>query len=354
MSRFSYLSGMLMSGSLCLAVILSACSNKDKAVVQGPVRVDVKVVGNQEAGVPGQNYSGTVEAADASTVSFSVPGAISKIYVSEGQKVKEGQLLAQVESGSLVNSRNIAHAELEEARDAYQRLKKLHDANALPDIKWVEIQAKLKQAENAAALADRGVNDATLRSPINGYISQKFVNEGQTVVPAEPVVKVMNIDKLQVAISVPEDEISLFGATAEATVTFGDNDSLRVHGKMGQKGIVADPLTRSYTVKFDIAEPNERILPGMIGTVSVEGLDKASGVNGSTEIVLPSQAVLLSSDNRQFVWIVKGGKAVRKDVTADELSADGVTVRSGLSAGDSVIVAGMHKVSTGTKVTVIR
>ncbi|MDE6370785.1 MAG: biotin/lipoyl-binding protein, partial [Duncaniella sp.] len=104
---------------MCLTVFLSACSNKEQAVVQGPVRVDVKVVGDHVAGDAGQSYSGTVEAADASTVSFSVPGTISKIYVSEGQKVKAGQLLAQVESGSLANSRNIAHAELEEARDAY-------------------------------------------------------------------------------------------------------------------------------------------------------------------------------------------------------------------------------------------
>lgn len=354
MRRFSYLSGLFLSGTACLTVVLSACSHHDKPVVQPPVRVEVKVAGASSASASAQTYSGTVESADASSVSFSVPGTITKIYVEEGQKVTKGQLLAQVKSESLINSRNIAQAELEEARDAYQRLKKLHDADALPDIKWVEIQSKLKQAENAAALADRAVGDASLRSPISGYVSQKFADDGQTVVPAEPVLKIVNLDKLQVAISVPEDEISSFGPSATATVTFDVADNLTVTGKIGQKGVVADPLTRSYSVKFDIDNAGGKILPGMIGSVNVRGLESDTVSSGLSAIILPSQAVLLSADNRQFVWIVKDGKAERKFVVADELSADGVRVNSGLEAGDSVIVAGMQKVGTGSAVTVIR
>ncbi|MDE6368721.1 MAG: hypothetical protein K2K94_05735, partial [Muribaculaceae bacterium] len=131
-------------------------------------------------------------------------------------------------------------------------------------------------------------------------------------------------------------------------------DKLTVNGKLSRKGVVADPLTRSYTVKFDIANTDGKILPGMIGTVSVDGLSDEASIENISQVTLPSQAVLLSADNQQFVWIVKDGKAMRKNVVADELSVDGVTVKSGLSAGDSVIVAGMQKVSTGTIVKAIR
>lgn len=349
-----FLSKLLLTGISSLTIVLSGCSNHEKATPAGPVRVNVEVAGTSNGANNGESYSGTVETADASTVSFSVPGTITKIYVEEGQKVSKGQLIAQIKSENLVNSRNIAQAELEEARDAYQRLKKLHDANALPDIKWVEIQAKLKQAENAAALADRAVGDAAIHAPISGYVSQKFANDGQTVIPAEPIVKIVNLNDLQVAISVPENEISSFGTGTTATITFDTADKLQVNGKMGNKGIIADPLTRSYTVKFDIPNTSGKILPGMIGSVMVDGLTNDTTQVGSTEITLPSQAVLLSSDNKQFVWVVKNGKAIRKNVVANELSDDGVTVKSGILPGDSVITAGMHKVSTGTVVTVVR
>lgn len=344
----------LLSGVIVLTVILPSCKSHDKATVEGPVRVNVEVVGSNGATGGVQDYSGTVKASEESTVSFSVPGTITKVYVNEGQKVTKGQLLAQIKSESLVNSRNIAQAELEEARDAYQRLKKLHDADALPDIKWVEIQSKLKQAENAAALADRAVADASIHAPISGYVSQKFASDGQTVIPAQPVVKIVNLNTLQVSIPVPENEIALFGPKTTAVITFDAEGNPEVEGKIGSKGVEADPLTRSYTVKFDIPSSDGRILPGMIGSVSVEGLKNDSSSVMTSEVTLPSQAVLLSSDNHQFVWTVKDGKAVRKDVTADELSASGVVVRSGLVAGDSVIVAGMQKVSTGTTVVVVK
>ena len=66
--------------------------------------------------------------------------------------------------------------------------------------------------------------------------------------------------------------------------------------------------------------------------------------------MVPSQAVLLSADNRQFVWVVENGKAARKYVTADEFRTDGVAIESGLAPGDTLIIAGMQKVSTGTPV----
>lgn len=354
MVNFNYLSRIVGSAIFGLTTILSGCNKKEEATVAGPVRVNIEVAGATSINSAGRNYSGTVEALNSSTVSFSVPGTITRIYVEEGQMVSKGQIIAQVKSDNLINSRNIAQAELEEARDAYQRLKKLHDANALPDIKWVEIQAKLKQAENAADLADRAVGDATIHSPITGYITQKFANDGQTIIPAEPIVKIVSLSDLQISISVPENEISSFSPLTSATAVFDLPESLKVTGKMSHKDVMADPLTRSYTVKFNIENSGGKILPGMIGSVTVNEVRSDSSENANAVITLPSQAVLLSSDNHQFVWIVKDGKALRKDVVADELSTEGVTVRSGLTPGDSVIVAGMQKVSTGTVVDIIR
>lgn len=353
MVRFNYISGLVVSGLIGVSSLLTSCHKQEKPLPQAPARIEVKVAGTPGEAAGGTIFSGTVEYADASIVSFSVPGTISKIYIEEGQKVSKGQLIARVESGSLSDARNIAQAALEEARDAYNRLKKLHDANALPDIKWVEIQSKLKQAENAAAMADRAVNDASIYAPISGYVAQKFANDGQTVVPAEPVAKIVALDRLQVVISVPENEIEAFGDAAEATVTFDLADNLTVKGKLNSKSVVADPLTRAYTVKFDINNAGGKILPGMIGSVTVSGLTNEAAVANISGTTLPSQAVLLASDNRQFVWVVKDGEAMRKFVVADELTPSGVTVRSGLAPGDSVIVAGMQKVSTGTPVAVV-
>ena len=167
-----------MSAVVFSACVITSCHKETAVTGQGPVRVSVVVPAGTQGAVGQRTYSGTVESDRNSAVSFSVPGTISHIYVEEGQRVDKGQLLARVKSESLANANNIAQATLEEARDAYNRLKKLHDADALPEIKWVEAQSKLKQASNAAAIAAREVSDAAIYAPGSGVVAQKLAEPG--------------------------------------------------------------------------------------------------------------------------------------------------------------------------------
>lgn len=354
MTRFNSLRHLIspVLTMLTTAFIMGGCKRQGEATLPPPVNVDIQVMHDNNYGDFSKRYSGTVESAEATTVSFSVPGTITKIYVDAGQKVNKGQLLAKIKDESLLNTRNITQAELDEARDAYLRLKKLHDADALPEIKWVEVQSKLKQAENAADLADRAVKDAAIYSPISGYVSEKLSDDGQTVIATQPILRLVNVDDIRIVISVPEDEIAGFSNGCQASVVFDGLDSLTVKGKVSQKSVVADPLTRTYSVKFSIPNTSGKMLPGMIGTVKIEPDACKEAIDSEAQFfTLPSQAILLNADNRQFVWIIKNGKAERRFVTSDEFSTDGITVKSGITKGDSVIVAGMQKVSTGTKVT---
>lgn len=334
-------------------VVLYGCKRHAAPTTASPAKVDIIIIGaTSEQGNSSSQYSGTVSSDEESVVSFSVPGTITDIYVKQGQKVAKGQVLARVKSESLGNEREIAVAELEQVQDLYNRLKKLHDQNALPDVKWVEVQAKLKQAQSAVALADRAVDDATISSPISGYVTEKLADVGQSIIPAQPILKITDIGDLQISIPVPEEEISRFGKNAIASVTFDALDDLTLSAPMASRDVVADPFTRSYKVKFRLPSGDGRILPGMIGNVSVSGLDSVAGTAKGHDFVVPSKSVLLASDNRQFVWIVDGGKAQRRFVEANELSKDGVIVKSGLLPGDSLIVAGMQKVSMNSPVSV--
>ncbi len=166
--------------------ILTSCGSKEaKSTVIPPVKVEVIAVGSTD-GTNSQSYSGTVESNDGADMSFTVAGTLKGMYVKPGQKVSKGQLLAEIDAGSLINACQATEATLAQAQDAYNRMKKLHDANALPDIQWVDVQSKLKQAENAVAIARRAVGDAKIYSPINGIVADKLADVGQTVAPEYP------------------------------------------------------------------------------------------------------------------------------------------------------------------------
>ncbi|MCM1450104.1 MAG: efflux RND transporter periplasmic adaptor subunit [Clostridiales bacterium] len=353
MARFNYLTTALIASVITL--LFTGCKKHDTPRQAPPVRVGVEVIGKNDmpANGDGDVFSGTVLSEEETVLSFNVPGTITEMRVKAGQYVDKGTVIAKVKSGNLSDQRNIAVAELEQVKDLYSRLKKLHDQNALPEVKWVEVQAKLKQAENAVSIADRAVGDAMLVSPVSGYVSEKLADTGQNILPSQPVVKIVNLKKLQIAISVPETEINRFSDTTTAVVTFNTPLDITVHGKMASKEVVADPFTRSYTVKFNITDKVGKILPGMIGSVNVNGLSPETSGSGSAEYIVPSQAVLLSADNQQFVWVVKNSTAQKREVTANELRTNGVAIEDGLTAGDTLIISGMQKVSSGTVVAPI-
>lgn len=341
---------LIIPGALMALLSFTSCKEKkedNKATVSPPVRVTVMTAADQDIDNT-RLYSGTVAVANSTTVSFSVPGTITNLYASEGQHVSKGQMLGRVKSGEYENARNIAYAQLAEAQDGYERLKKLHDANALPDVKWVEMEQKLKQAQNAAEMADRMVANAVITAPVSGTISKKFADVGQTVIAVQPIYEIISTDALDLEVPVSENQIGDFNIGRKAYITFDSENIPPVDGHVTFKSVNADPLTRTYTVKIAISSMGGKIMPGMIANVKFETLKDLSPE--SSVIVLPSKAVLLNEDNRLFVWVVSNSRAERRFVEADELSANGVIIKSGLQPGDSVIVEGMQKVGTGSRV----
>ncbi|MCM1051603.1 MAG: efflux RND transporter periplasmic adaptor subunit [Paenibacillus sp.] len=338
--------------SMGMLVAVASCGRSNPAIHGGntdPVRVKVTSMASTPSTVP-DAYSGTVEAGNSTILSFPVSGTISRIYVSESQHVNKGQLIASVDGASLKNAYDIAQATLHEAQDAYSRMKKLHDANALPEMQWVSVQEKLKQAEAAAAIARTGLNDADIHAPISGVVAHKLADAGQTVAPGMPVVEIMDIGTLKVKISVPEADLTSMKTGTKAIVTCGDNGSHSYNATLVEKGVAANSLSRSYDMKFRITNPDDYLLPGMICNVAIDGAVPSTDKTSVTELVLPPQSVVLDWDNCSYVWIKKNGVAQRKKIETGGLDSRGIIVTGGISASDSVIVEGQQKLSSGLKV----
>lgn len=333
-----------------LLMIMSSCGHSNPDIKGGnsnPVRVKVMSVAQSPSEVAPDSYSGTIEAGSSTAPSFSVAGTIRQICVTEGQHVNKGQLIASVDGSSLKNSYEIAQATLREAQDAYNRMKKLHDANALPDMQWVSVQEKLKQAEAAAAIAHTGLNDANLYAPISGVIARKLADVGQTAAPGLPIVEIMDVGTLKVKISVPESDLPNLKTGASAAINVAGKS---YKGKLTEKGVAANSLSRNYDVKFEITNPDGNLLPGMICSVSVDGIVPVAEEAVPAEVILSPQAVVLDWDNNSYVWLKKDGVAQRRKVVVGGLDSRGIIVTGGISPSDSVIVEGQQKLSSGLKV----
>ena len=330
--------------AVCLFLtVMSGCGNKEQAPQQAePVKVKVMTVVSSVRN-EAVRFSGTVQEGNGSSLSFPLMGRVKSVKVDLGSRVRQGQLLATLDEVSMQNTYQAAKAALKQAEDAYQRMKELHEKGSLAEMKWVEVQSKLQQAQSMEAVARKNLTDCKLYAPFSGVIAEKSLEVGQNVVPGVQVLKLVSDDRLKVRISVPETEIARVARGQKAVIEAPVLNGTKAEGVVTEKGVQANPLSRSYEVNVGIQTKNTGLLPGMVTEVWLQDADK------SQACVLPANVLQLDEHNNYFVWL-KGadGKASKRVVACGKFTATGVTVVNGLNEGDEVIIEGQQKVCEGT------
>ena len=330
-----------------MLVALYSCGEKRQAVQEQTVRVKVQQI--QTEAVNGeQGFSGTIEESSGASLSFAVSGTIKKIYVTAGQVVGAGQLIAELDPTTLNHAYTIAKTSLEQVQDTYNRMKELHDSGSLPEMQWIQIENELKSAIASEAMSKKSLNDTKLYAPFSGFIASKDAEIGQNSAPGMPIVKLVSISNVKVKISVPEDDVQRIAKGSSMKIIVPALNNREFSGRVTERGVSADPRSRTYEVKATIQNSDGQLLPGMICQAFTNYMQ------GTTGVFVPANLVQLDGDNKTFVWVVNGGKAVKREITISSETAQGAQVSGGLSAGDQIIVAGQQKVSNGMKVEIVK
>ena len=337
------------TGMLVLSVFLTlaSCSgNRNQERVE-PLSVTTETVGTSVCD-EGMSYVGTVEASTSTAVSFTGMGMVTRVCVDEGQHVSKGQLIAEMDRTQAENALANAKAQLMQANDAQNRMKQLHDKQSLSDMKWVEVQSKVEQAQSMVAVAKKNLADCSIYAPVSGVIGKKSLNAGETALPSQPVVTILDISSVKIRVSIPEKEIASIAASTPSDITVDALGGQTFHGGEIEKGVVADEMTHTYDIKINVINPNGTLLEGMVAQVKFNA--ECLMHNAECRISVPVRCVQESADEKTFVWTVNAGKAHRQNVTLGATTGNRIEVTAGLSKGEKVITSGYQKVSEGSKV----
>ena len=278
-----------------LPLLLTACHDDPQQLKEkllgGPAEERVIPVGvlpiDSVSGLVRNTYPGYLEEGQSVEMVFKYGGTLQQLNVKEGSTVKKGQMLACVASPQMESTQRSAQATFEQAQDAYDRLKKVHDNGSLPEIKWREMVADLEKAQSALDLANAMLADNIIKAPFNGTVASLNAEIGENIAPLRPVMRLINTEGMTVKISVPENEIAKvqLGDAAEIVIpALGDK---RLSGKVAEKSMTASLLTHSYPVKVLIEQPDDALAPGMVGQVVLKA-DVSKG------IIIPANAVLIN------------------------------------------------------------
>ena len=293
-----------------------------------------------------QTYVGIVEEREATAVSFTGMGVVKRVLVREGQTVGKGQLIAEMDDTQARNLLSGAEAQMTQANDALERYKMLHDNGSLPEVQWVEIQSKVAQAKSQLEVAKKNLADCRLVAPVGGIIGKRLIGAGETALPSQAIVSILDISVVKVKVAVPEAEVGGINALTPTRILVEAINGSYQGGQI-EKGVQADALTHTYDVRINVANSDRRLLPGMVANVRFV-FDGSQGIGSK---MVPITAVLRKSDGSLFVWTVDKDKtAHRTTVTIGQPQGNYVSVVDGLKVGDRIVTEGYQKLSEGTKV----
>lgn len=324
-----------------LVLLTVSCSRKEKKDAN-VISVKTMQVSLATQGIT-KNYVGTVEEEEGVNVTFTVTGTVKRIMVDEGQFVKAGQALAESDGITIRNAYEMSKVTLEQAEDAYRRMKNLYEKGTLPEIRMVEMESQLQRARSAEAISRHHLESIILRAPWSGYIASKSIHEGANILPGTNGFRLVKIEHMKVNVPVPEKEIGKINVGDDITFKVSALGDRTFAGKVVSKSMAANPISHAYVVKVLVDNKDHALLPGMVANVYIKSYSP------TYQLLIPQQAISVSGKDK-FVWLVKGGKATRRNITTGDISNDGVVVESGLSSGEKVIIEGQTYVSEGVSV----
>jgi multidrug efflux pump subunit AcrA (membrane-fusion protein) len=345
------------------------------------------------------NASGNVEAAETAYLSFQVAGQVRKVFVEEGQSVRAGQVLAELDvrdyqyrlsaaaaqagvadaslqkANAGLRKQELAQAkvDLDRVEDEYKRMKALHERGSLAPNDYKKIEAAYLAARERYSMAQEGTRsedklaakdafhgaqaqekiakkalaDTRLTAPFAGIIAKKDVENGMLVSSSHPVFVLMSLQPAKVRVGVPEAEIGKIRIGQKATIQIPSLGSKDFEGRVETIGFAADPAARTFSVKISVPNPRLELRAGMVAESRIETGEKVSAMT------VPGQAIVRDAQGATtvFVFFPEKNRVYARRVDTGSVFGREVEIIRGLSGSEKVVVGGQQLVHEGAPVT---
>lgn len=288
---------------------------------------------------------GTVRAREAVTVTTKVAGLVTAVRFQEGQRVREGDVLLELDVAALRAELDQARALLDNARQQLARARALPAGQAVSQARVDELETLARGAEGRVRQTQARIEELRLTAPFSGRVGLRQVSPGALIQPGTPVTTLDDISRVRVEFSIPE----VFFARVQAgspvfarSAAYGDR---RFQGRVALMDTRIDPATRTIRLISEFDNADEALKPGLFLTVELTLQSRPNAV------LIPEEALDPLGD-RNFVYAVREGRARRVEVRLGLRLPGEVEIREGVQAGDQIVVRGLQRLREGAPVRV--
>ncbi len=275
-------------------------------------------------------------------------GRVIRVLVDEGSRVHRGQTLAIIKTDALNIDLETANAAYQNALRDKERYENAFRTGGVTQQQLDQSKLALENAEARVAQAKLRVNDANIKSTINGIVNKRFIEPGAVVNPGTQLFELVDVSKLKLNINVNENQVANLSKGDEVTVRASVFPDMVIKGKITFIAPKAD-YALNFPVEIEIAgNPGNKLKAGMFGTATFN-------FGNTAPVVLIPRSAFAGSVSTNQVFVAENSSTARlRNVIAGRVIGDKVEILQGLNEGEQIITSGQINLSDGSKIAVIQ
>jgi membrane fusion protein (multidrug efflux system) len=287
----------------------------------------------------------TLEAEREVEVLAKVSGQVSRLLVEEGDVVRAGQALAQLDEQELLLQLRESEIRAQNAQSNFERTKNMFEKNLVSKENLEDVRYQNESAQAAYETAKLKVEYTHIRSPIAGVVTHRLIELGQRINLNQAVFRVADFDPLRAIIHVPERDMQKVRVGQEAKIAAEALRGKAFSGKVRMISPIVDPTSGTMKVTIDIYDRSGSLKPGMFVTTNI------ITETHTNALVIPKKALILESEADQ-VYVYDNGIARKATLQLGFQESDRVEVLSGLNEGDQVVTIGQEGLREGLPIRI--
>jgi membrane fusion protein (multidrug efflux system) len=293
------------------------------------------------------NLPGSIEPWTDLQLLAKIKGTVTELLVKEGDRVKEGDIIARIEEADYRIALERARAAYNQARADLERDKSIYSKGMIPTAEIESRRTNLATAKADLEDAELQYSRCNIIAPMNGIIKTMDAKIGLLLSVGDPIARILEIDRLKGVIGIPESDVNAVRPLTGVEMSIQALGGERIFGKNHYLAPAPDSVARLYELELEIDNSAGRILPGMFVRADIV---KRTVENA---VVVPFYSVI-SRKNEQFVFVEKDGVVEKRNVEMGIMDGWMVQITTGLVAGDHLVVEGHRDVENGQQVKVIK
>ena len=300
-----------------------------------------------------RDFAGMATADDAVNMAFKISGQVAGIDVSKGEFVTKNELLARLDPRDVELQVASDRSQFERAKSQFERMKRLLEHEAVSRQEYEAAQTAYVQAESVYENSKDLLNDTRLRAPFAGVIERTYVDAFQRVDAGQTILRLVNPLSTTVEFTMPEKSMILLSNPATRFfVRFDNYPDVSFVARLHTYAKTASDAS-GFPVSLKLAKQDVEgynISPGMTCQVTIRAAEDARPA-----LAVPLTAIYAPAQGGEYVWVVGSDDIVRmrKVTLGDIFGRDMVSVTSGVTSGERVVVAGVYHLRDGQKVRIL-